>query len=48
MFVVGGLGKAGESAFHVISNKRKIEFGLTLLNECIFCGFEVLVGDVGF
>ena len=48
MFVVGGLGKAGKSAFHVIGNKRKIEFGLMLLNEGVFCGFEVLVGNVGF
>ena len=48
MFVVGGLGKAGKSAFHVIGNKWKIELGLMLLNESVFCGFEVLVRNVCF
>ena len=40
MFVVGGLGKAGKGAFHVIGNKWKIELGLMLLNESVFGGRE--------
>ena len=48
VFDVGGLGKAGKSACHVIGNKWKIELGLMLLNESVFCGFEVLVRNVGF